>query len=200
MTVSPNHANRAKTGIWNRLYRLLRLRLVIPLLRARHSPGYTARGVAIGMLVAMTPTVGVQMAICAIIWAIIKALRPKWDFNVIVAMAWTWVTNVFTLAPIYYVFLLTGELMMGHWGDAGGYEVFTARLSELLSQDASWYEALWVYAVEIFTAWGVPMFLGSIPWAIATAWLSYRWSLKLSTSVHARRQRRAERRRASPRR
>lgn len=194
MAATPNNANSAKTGMWNRLRRLLRLRLVIPVLRAHHPPGYTARGVGIGMLVAMTPTVGVQMAICAAIWTVIKVVRPKWDFNLLVAMAWTWVSNVFTLGPIYYVFLLTGELMMGHWGDAGGYQAFTARLKELLSLDTTWYEALWVYAVEIFTIWGLPMFLGSIPWAIATAWLSYRWSLKLSNTVHARRERRRQRR------
>lgn len=194
ITASSNNGNRRKTGMWNCLYRLLRLRLVIPVLRAHHPPGYTARGVGIGMLVAMTPTVGVQMAICAFIWAAVKMMRPRWDFNLLVAMAWTWVSNVFTLAPLYYVFLVTGELMMGRWGDTSGYEVFTDRLSELLSRDTTWYEALWVYAVEIFTVWGLPMFLGSIPWAIATAWLSYRWSLQLSNKVHARRQSRRQRR------
>jgi uncharacterized protein (DUF2062 family) len=194
MTVSQQNHKSPKSGLWNGLRRLLRLRLIIPVLRASHPPEYTARGVLVGMLVAMTPTVGIQMAICAAIWALLKVVRPKWDFNVIVAMAWTWITNVFTLGPIYYVFLLTGELMMGRWGDVGGYDAFTTRLSELLSQDVSWYEAIWVYAVEIFTVWGAPMFLGSIPWAIACAWLSYRWSLRLSRAAHARRLKRRQQR------
>lgn len=198
MSTAPSNPNRAKTGAWNRLRRLARLRLVIPVLRSRHPPGYTARGAGIGMLVAMTPTVGVQMAICAAIWALVKVLRPKWDFNVIVAMAWTWVTNVFTLGPIYYLFLVTGELMMGRWDGAGSYDAFSGRLRELLGQDTSWHEALWVYGVEIFTAWGVPMFLGSVPWALLSAWLTYRWSLRLSRSVHERRLR-ARRRRAQRR-
>jgi uncharacterized protein (DUF2062 family) len=200
MPARPNRGN-SKTGPWNGLRRLMRFRLIIPVLRASHPPEYTARGVLIGMLVAMTPTVGIQMAICAVIWAAIKVLRPKWDFNVIVAMAWTWVSNVFTLGPLYYLFLITGEVMLGRWGDVGGYDAFTDRLTELLSKDVSWYEAIWVYAVEMFTIWGVPMFLGSIPWAIVSAWLCYRWSLRLSRTVHERRLRRrqlrAERRRAA---
>jgi uncharacterized protein (DUF2062 family) len=186
----PRETNR--NGIWNGLRRLVRFRLVIPVLRARHSPEYTARGVFVGLIVAMTPTVGVQMAIVAAIWLAVRLLRPSWNFSPVVAALWTWVTNIFTLAPIYYIFLITGQLMMGRWGGTDSYDMFADRLNKLLATDATWLESLWIYAVEMFTIWGVPMFVGSIPWAIVCGWLGYRWSLSVARTVHRRRKRRTK--------
>ncbi len=169
------------------LQRLTRYRLVVPILRGKHSPEYTARGVFVGLFAAMTPTVGVQMPIVLAVWVVTRTLRPSWDFNVIVGMAWTWVTNIFTLAPLYYVFLVTGRMMLGHWDSLGGYGEFADTLAELLRTDAGWLETMWIYVVGVFEVWGVPMFLGSIPWAILSAWLGYRWSLRLILRFRARR-------------
>ena len=87
--------------MWHRFQRLLRLRLVIPVLRSTEAADYTARGVFVGILVALTPTLGLQMIIVAVIWALVRFLLPSWDFNVVVGMIWTWLTNVFTARPIY---------------------------------------------------------------------------------------------------
>jgi len=172
---------------WGRFRRLLRLRLIIPILRSPDAAEYTARGVFVGLLVALTPTVGIQMAIVAVIWAVARLVRPAWDFNLVVGMLWTWLTNIFTVPPIYYVFLITGEGMLGRWGEADGYAVFSSRLVELLQTDATFLDSLWVYAAGIFQAWGVPMLLGSMPWAIAGAFLGYWWSLRLIRRFRARR-------------
>ncbi|MDH3703197.1 MAG: DUF2062 domain-containing protein [Alphaproteobacteria bacterium] len=175
-----------------KLRRLTRYRLIVPILRGKHSPEYTARGVFVGLFAAMTPTVGVQMPIVFTIWIVTRTLRPSWDFNVIVGMAWTWVTNIFTLAPIYYVFLVTGRIMLGHWDSLGGYDDFARMLAELLRTDVGWLETMWIYVVGIFEVWGVPMFLGSIPWALLCGWLGYRWSLRLILRFRARRAAREE--------
>lgn len=146
------------------------------------------------MAVALTPTVGVQMPIVLLVWVAVRALRPRWEFNVLVGMAWTWVTNVFTAPPVYYVFYLTGRLMLGESGNAGGYERFSAVLAHTLAREASWLEKLWLSTTGLFESFGVPMFVGSIPWAIVGAWLSYRWSLRLLLRLRERReQRRRER-------
>jgi len=170
--------------------RQLRYRLVVPILRGKHSPEYTARGVLFGLFAAMTPTVGIQMPIVLIIWGCVRVLRPSWDFNLVVGLAWTWVTNIVTVPPMYYVFLVTGRFLTGHWEMATGYEEFQQQLTMLLDADAVWYEALWVYIYEIFEIWGVPMFIGSIPWAIVSSWLGYRWSLRLVREFRMRRARR----------
>lgn len=169
----------------------MRYRLVVPILRGKHSPEYTARGVFFGLLVAMTPTVGVQMPIVLVMWGCVRVLRPSWDFNLVVGLAWTWVTNVATVPPIYYLFLVTGRLMTGHFDALTGYDMFQERLASLLDVNATWYEALWVYIWGMFEIWGVPMFLGSIPWALLSAWLGYRWSLRLIREFRLRRMRRA---------
>lgn len=178
-------------GLINRLRRQLRYRLVIPILRGTHSPEYTARGVMFGLLAAMTPTVGIQMPIVFVIWCCVRVLRRSWDFNLVVGLAWTWVTNIVTVPPMYYGFLVTGRLLTGHWDALTGYDEFQQRLAMLLDADAAWYEAVWIYIQGIFEIWGVPMFVGSIPWAILTSWLGYRWSLRLVREFRLRRARRA---------
>ncbi|MDD9903646.1 MAG: DUF2062 domain-containing protein [Rhodospirillaceae bacterium] len=189
-------ANSLGRRLATRFRRLILYRLIMPVLRAKTPPEYTARSVLFGMLVAMTPTVGVQMPIVFLIWLPIRYLRPQWNFNVVVAMAWTWVTNVFTLGPIYYVFLVTGRLMLGAEGGLTGYDEFAAMLQKSLDTDAGIVESLWIYTVDLFRIWGVPMFVGSIPWAILASWLSYRWSLRLVNRFRRRRQEKATARRA----
>ena len=172
-------ANSIGRRLATRFRRLILYRLIMPVLRAKTPPEYTARSVLFGMLVAMTPTVGIQMPIVFLIWLPVRYFRPQWNFNVVVAMAWTWVTNVFTLGPIYYVFLVTGRLMLGAEGSLTGYDEFVSMLQKSLETDAGTVESLWIYTVDLFRIWGVPMFVGSIPWAIIASWLSYRWSLRL---------------------
>lgn len=179
-----------------RCRRVILYRLIMPVLRAKTPPQYTARSVFVGLLVAMTPTVGVQMAIVFMIWLPIRYARPQWDFNVIIAMGWTWITNVFTLAPIYYVFLITGRIMLGSAGDLTGYDEFAALFEEILNTEAGIVEKLWIYTIELFRIWGFPMFVGSIPWALLSAWLGYRWSLRLVNRFRRRREQKAAARRA----
>jgi uncharacterized protein (DUF2062 family) len=173
-----------------RLGRLVRLRLMIPILRSRHPPEYTARGVFVGLLVALTPTVGAQMLIVAAIWVVAKAMGERWDFNVIVACAWTWTTNVVTVPPVYYVFLVTGRLMLGDFNALPRFDIFHSQLLAVLEAHESWLSSLWHIVWRILDLWGLPMMLGSVPWAIAGAVLGYYWSLRLV--------RRFRRRRASP--
>ena len=182
-----------------RLRYMVLYRLVVPILRSKHPPEYTARGVLFGLLAALTPTVGVQMVIVLGMWALVRAFRPAWDFNLIVGCAWTWVTNIFTLPPVYFVFLVTGRVMLGQWDDIGGYGEFSGQLADMLSSRLGFFESLWLYTAELFRVWGLPMFVGSIPWAIFGSWAGYRWSLGLLRRFDTRRQNRAARRREARR-
>ncbi len=179
------------------LTRLLLEKLIIPLRRSRHPPEYTARGVFIGLFVALTPTVGVQMAVVFGLWVIVRRVYRPWDFNLVVALAWTWVTNVATAPPLYYLYIVTGRMMLGRWGDLQGYHVFTQRLAATVPQDSGWLEAAWLYLVNLFQIFGVPMFVGCVPWMILGAWAGYVWSLGLLRGLARARARRAAARAAA---
>ena len=69
-----------KYTLRQRLMRVLRYRLIVPLKRSRHAPEHTARGVMIGVAWAMTPTVGVQMPLVFANWIAARKLF-NWDFN-----------------------------------------------------------------------------------------------------------------------
>ncbi len=107
------------TTCYEALGRMVRYRLVIPLKRSMHAPEYTARGVMVGLVWAMTPTVGIQMLAVLLTWLIARKLF-KWDFSVFIGMAWTWSTNFVTAGPVYYLFYLTGQLMLGRIGETTG--------------------------------------------------------------------------------
>lgn len=183
------------------LSRLFRYRLVIPILRGKDLPDYTARGVGIGVAVALTPLVGVQMPIIAGIWSILRLLRPAWTFNLVVALAWTWVTNVFTVPIVYYVFLQTGNLMLGRWDSLTGFGLFSDRLDQILGQDVSGIMAIWTYFAAMMDEWGLPLFIGSLPWMLAGGWFGYRWSHiyieKFKTARRERQLRKAARKQAA---
>lgn len=170
--------------------RVIRYRLIIPLFRSPHPPEYTARGVAVGVFWGFTPLVGIQTFIIAGLWFI--ARRVHWEFSLLQGLAWSWISNVFTMLPLYYAFYLTGMFMLGDAHQAAGYDAFLAVWQReagdgpgphILRQVASSFRVL-----------GVPTLLGCLPWAICGSWTGYHWTYRIA----ARRQRkRLERERAA---
>ena len=179
-----------RLGAW--LRRMVRFRLILPTLRSGHSAEYTARGVCIGVSLAFTPLIGVQMPLVVLIWLAFRQFIPSWNFLLLVALAWTWVTNVVTLIPIYYAFYITGQVILWRWDSLPGFRAFSARMQELTSVETTWIEAFWIAVVRILDSFGLPIFVGSAPYAVALGWLSYRWSLRLIYRLRTRRRRRRE--------
>jgi len=188
------------------LARMFRYRLVIPIARGRHDGVPTARGTAIGLGIGLTPTVGIQMPIIFLFWLFLKWRKSDWRFNLLVALAWTWPTNLLTAPLYYYLCLVTGRVLTGHGWELD-FGAFREQMESLLAQDATWYESFWIYMVGIFEVWGVPLFLGCIPWAVLGTWLGYVLTLKFIRKFQAsqrriallRRRRRAQKRAAQAR-
>ena len=170
-------ATQIKRSIMENMNRLLHLKLLIPLRRSPHSSEYDARGVAVGMFWALTPLVGIQMYSCFMTWLILKPAKSL-HFSLVISCAWTWVTNVFTMLPIYYVFYATGQIILGRWDNITGYETFLGSWDQAFVDDAGIWQAsidlLGLLAQEI----GISMALGCLPFAIFGAWISYTLSLK----------------------
>ncbi len=199
-------ARRAERGLVERLRRLMHYRLVIPLKRSHHAPEHTARGVMVGVVVGLTPTVGIQMFIALVVWLIARRLF-RWDFNVVLAAAWTWISNVLTMVPMYYVFYVTGQLMLGHWSDMWGYHTFVGEFQAALHPtvvpldpfdyvtDTTGNTLSTLAAYFVKDLFGV-MLLGSVPFWPVGGWLAYRWSLGFTNRYRAARERRQAQRRA----
>jgi hypothetical protein len=183
---------RDARGPMTNLGRLTRYRLIIPLKRGQMPPEHVARGVAVGLAVAFTPTVGIQLIAVFGIWALARAIATRFQFHLVAALAWVWVTNIFTIGPIYYTFLLTGQLMLGRFDELGsiGFGTFTAQLTDVVNADSSFLEGLWIGTLTLFKVWGLPLFIGSIPWAVGTAWVGYVWSRRFIIRFREARQKR----------
>ena len=75
------------------------------LLQLDDTPERIARGVALGTLIGMTPTVGIQMTLSVIFATICRANR-------LAAVALVWISNPFTMVPIYWFDYWFGALIL----------------------------------------------------------------------------------------
>jgi uncharacterized protein (DUF2062 family) len=187
-TVTKNNIKKARSGsarrhisLLRRIGRLIRLRLVIPMVRSRQPPENTARAVAVGLFWALTPTFGIQMALSALHWYIARTFFRR-DFSVVVAMAWTWVTNLFTLPIAYYIFFLTGQILLGRWDDLTGYASFQKFWITAMGEtggDPTSIAAWETYFSVIVEGWGLAMLVGSLPLAFIGYFVGYYWTLRI---------------------
>ena len=123
------------------------------LLRIDDSAESIALGTAIGVFIAMTPTVGIQMILVLIVCAFVPANR-------LAGLVTVYISNPLTLVPIYYVDYLAGIWALGEEGI--GYQEFetqidfaleNAREAGIVSQS---YELLGILSRELMG----PMMLG----------------------------------------
>ena len=138
------------------------------------------------MFWAMTPFFGIQMALVMGTWLVTKKIF-NWDFSIVNGLAWTWVTNVFTLLPVFYMFFLTGNLMLGVGGNVSGYEQFVAVWNNSFESDSSGWNAIVHWFETMINGWGLSMVVGSIPWAIISTLIAYFLSLSFIRKYRARR-------------
>lgn len=143
---------------------MLRIRL------RSHPPEHAARGVGIGMFAAMTPTIGIQIPIMIGMWL---CVRRWFDFSLPIAIACTFITNVFTFVPIYYLFVVTGRFMLGQNDEVRSFDFFSSRLTTTVNDPSVEPIGMLTNMIQIFDAFGLPLMLGCLPWAISISIVSY---------------------------
>lgn len=167
---------RNKERWWAKLARLLYYKLIIPIHREKDSPHLIAHSVAIGLFVGFTPSVGFQMPLLAVIWWV--ALKFfNFHFSLLIAIAWSWLSNGATMVPLYYLFYITGRLILPDSGGDMSFDDLSSYISTNLSADAGFKESL-QFIGELTQALGSSLLIGCIPWAIGTALLGYTLSLR----------------------
>lgn len=163
-----------KRGLFKTLVLLIRVKLIAPMIRSKESPDFIARGSLVGMAMAMTPLVGIQMYLTFMIWLAARRLF-RWRFSLPVAIAWNWVTNVFTMPPIYYVFYVTGKLMTGTFAQRTTYAKFYDMIKTVMNENGLW-EAFKALCSVLIKDWGCAMAIGCVPWMIVCSWAAYIWT------------------------
>lgn len=175
-----------------RVSRLIQHRLIVPLKRSPHSPEHSARGVGVGIFWAFTPLIGIQMYIVFACWLLTRR-SERFRFNLIIALAWTWVTNVFTMLPVYYVFYITGQVLMFSGNVDLGYGTFVSEWETALANSEGIFGTVVAGSEVLFRSQGLPLSIGCLPYAIGLSWMGYRWTLRFVNRRRARLARRAKR-------
>ena len=123
------------------------LRHILMLDDTAHS---VALGTAIGLFIALTPTVGIQM-ILVMIFAVLSS--PFVRFNRIAALITVYISNPLTMLPIYWFNYKIGNLFVeGH--------VSRENFARILQYDG--FREWWSSTVALFVDIGVPLIVGSL--------------------------------------
>ncbi|MDH4225508.1 MAG: DUF2062 domain-containing protein [Deltaproteobacteria bacterium] len=159
------------------LSRLIYVHLILPFQQSNASISHAAWGASIGMLVAFTPTVGIQMYISGTIWVVCRYIF-RFHFNLPIALAMVWITNPITMGPIYFGFLVTGEWMLETYHGTPHQPLNYAYFKEIIAAvdsgaSASWGKKLVDGFAALFWQFGWPMVVGSVLWAVPLALITY---------------------------
>jgi len=181
-TVAALPARRRLRGVGERLQRLVRYRLLVPMLRSPHPPEHTARGIGLGVFWGLTPTVGVQTFLILGVWGGARTVFG-WHSSLVQTLAWTWINNPITMIPIYYLCYVTGQVMLGHGADMAGYAAFAGVWSAAMDGSMPLMERA-ATAVRVL---GWPTLLGCLPWSVSGGLISHHWSLRFLRRREAKR-------------
>ncbi len=136
----------------SRFLRRLRWIFTHRVLHADDTPHRIALGVAIGIFITWTPTVGVQMALTAALAWVFRA-------NKLVGIPFVWISNPLTAGPLYTFNFKVGKRLLGsNYSSPNFSEVFEIGGS-------GWWETLWnrtqTFWVEMWKVFP-PLWLGSV--------------------------------------
>ena len=162
------------TEKWRKAKRFVLLRV----LHADDPPHALALGLAIGVFVAMTPTIGAQMVIAAAIAASFRA-------NKILAMAAVWISNPVTMVQIYYVNWRIGQHFV-ETGVVDGASAVQAQITKIVESIGGMSnlffhlldKAFWSEVLRLVWALGIELWIGSFLVGLVCALPSYaitRW-------------------------
>jgi hypothetical protein len=162
------------TERWRKLKRFISLRV----LHANDPPHALALGLAIGVFVAMTPTIGAQMVIAAAIAASFRA-------NKILAMAAVWISNPVTMLQIYYVNWRIGQYFV-ETDMVGGEPAVQPQITKIIESIGGMSnlffhlldKAFWSEVLRLVWALGIELWIGSFLVGLVCALPSYaiaRW-------------------------
>ena len=148
------------------------------------SPERIAGGVFAGVLIAYTPLIGLHLLIGLFVAMIFRV-------NKFATLSFVWISNVFTLIPIYYPSYLLGRKILNIFGkepEMSLNEILRVFRGVLRELDVSSIidPAFWDSLRHLFTRVGAELFIGGILIGTVVATLAYQITVK---SIKRHRQR-----------
>jgi hypothetical protein len=135
----------------------------VHLLHLDESVHRIALGAAIGVFVAFTPTIGVQMLLIFFLTSLFRA-------NAAAGVPMAWLTNPATIPPVFYWNYRVGCLLLGEPDSA--VEEFRKAVSDFAQRDLTWWAMVkewWDLVMSV--AW--PLWVGSVAVSLVLAALTY---------------------------
>jgi uncharacterized protein (DUF2062 family) len=142
--------------------------LVDPFIRSHNPPWFDARGVFVGLFIGTGIPLGAQ-TICLGLFRL--ALR----FNVILALAFTWVNNPITVAPMYYGFYLIGSFVLNKPPVRDLHEFYLLIAPVLQSEEVlAAIKQFLALGSDVILRWFIGAFLTGIPIGLAGYFITLR--------------------------
>lgn len=149
----------------------------VHLLHLDDSPHSIAMGVAVGMFIALTPLMGIQMALTVAVSWMLRC-------NKVAGVPLAWITNPVTAVPIYSFNYWVGWLLVG----GPTLEEIRSLLTDTLTPETTWGELVRAWLALMLHA-GLPLWVGCIIVGAVAAALTYVIMLHLITRGRARHRR-----------
>ncbi len=159
---------------------LARLRhlIVTRILGVQDSPGRIARGVALGMIVAWTPTLGFQIMLYVAVATLFRA-------NKVAGIPVLFISNPLTAVPLYWGCWRLGDWLVngGSAGASAGAEAIArlGRASESAAHTSWWHDIwtaqFWEILGETLLDLGLELWVGSLVVGVTLAVPSYLFTL-----------------------
>lgn len=147
-----------------------------------------ALGLAIGIFITWTPTLGFQMLLTVLLAALVRA-------NKLVGVPFVWISNPLTAVPLYGF-----NFLVGAWVLPGSYRFseFTHAMGEAIKFNGGWLDKLfawWSATWKIFAPLWVGSILVGLMLGVATYFVT-RWGVRVYRDRFHRWQRRHAHRKA----
>ncbi len=158
--------------------RFLYRKIVHRLLQINDTPESIALGAAVGMWLAFTPTVGIQMILMIIIGTVIRANR-------LAGVIMVYISNPLTLLPIYWSDYYVGAVVLGReLRDRSWFISTCERFLEQVESAGPWHASVEFLQTQGEIAW--PMAVGGAVIGLVLALPTYPITLRL-VRAHQRR-------------
>lgn len=161
-------------------WKLVRDFCVYKVLHADDPPHRLALGIAVGMFVTLTPLIGFQMLISVFLAWLLRA-------NKLVGIPLVWISNPFTIVPIYYPCYLLGCVLLGEEAVNERWDELSAAWHQLISDPATTWGAKVRFWWEGFMEFVAPLCLGCLVVGLVMGVLSYYVSLYAIRAYRLRR-------------